>query len=116
MAASTTRIRAHTDIAPELGLTGVDAVREAERRLEGRIDIQQVAFPQYGILGEPGTKELLEAALGAGVDVVGGVDPAGMDGDRCNTSLSCSSWRNATMRESTSTCTTRGHWEPGNST
>ena len=81
LAAGTTQVRSHTDIAPGLGLAGVAAVREAVGRMGGRIDVQQVAFPQYGILREPGTAELLEQALAGGVEVVGGIDPAGMDGD-----------------------------------
>lgn len=40
-----------------------------------------MAFPQYGVLREPGTAELLEQALAAGVEVIGGIDPAGLDGD-----------------------------------
>jgi cytosine deaminase len=81
VAAGTTHARSHTDIAPELGLSGVEAVREAAARMAGRIDIEQVAFPQYGILREPGTAELMARALADGVQVVGGIDPAGMDGD-----------------------------------
>lgn len=81
VAAGTTHVRSHTDIAPELGLSGVEAVREAATRMAGRIDIEQVAFPQYGILREPGTAELMARALEEGVEVVGGIDPAGMDGD-----------------------------------
>jgi cytosine deaminase len=43
--------------------------------------VQQVAFPQYGILTNPGTADVLEQALDAGVEVVGGIDPAGLDRD-----------------------------------
>lgn len=81
VAAGTSHVRSHTDVAPELGLGGVEAVREAVARLDGRIEVQQVAFPQYGILREPGTAELLEQALASGVEVIGGIDPAGIDGD-----------------------------------
>lgn len=81
VAAGTTHARSHTDVAPELGLRHVAAVREAVTRMDGRIDVQQVAFPQYGILNEPGTAELLDQALAEGVEVIGGIDPAGMDGD-----------------------------------
>lgn len=81
VASGTTWARSHTDIAPELGLSGVEAVREAVKRLDGRITVQQVAFPQYGILAAPGTAELMASALASGVEVVGGIDPAGMDGD-----------------------------------
>jgi cytosine deaminase len=81
VAAGTTHVRSHTDIAPELGLSGVEAIDEAATGMAGRIDIQQVVFPQYGILREPGTAELMAEALAQGVEVVGGIDPAGIDGD-----------------------------------
>ncbi|HYJ66460.1 MAG TPA: amidohydrolase [Nocardioidaceae bacterium] len=81
VAGGTTSTRSHVDVAPELGLTGVEAVREAIGRIGGRIDVQLVAFPQYGILSAPRTAELMETALADGVEGVGGIDPAGMDGD-----------------------------------
>ena len=40
-----------------------------------------VAFPQSGILREAGVADLLAAALKAGADLVGGLDPHGFDGD-----------------------------------
>jgi cytosine deaminase len=81
IAAGTSYVRSHTDIDPALGLSGVEAVRAAARRLDGRITVEQVAFPQYGILANPGTAELLDAALAAGVTAIGGIDPAGFDRD-----------------------------------
>lgn len=39
VAAGTSHVRSHTDIAPELGLTGVEAVRAAVARLDGRIEV-----------------------------------------------------------------------------
>jgi cytosine/adenosine deaminase-related metal-dependent hydrolase len=81
VAAGTSHVRSHTDIDPEVGLRGVEAVREAVRRLDGRIGVEQVAFPQHGLLVNPGTAELLEEALKSGVETIGGIDPAGMDRD-----------------------------------
>src|SRR5262245_10674703 len=81
VAAGTSYVRSHTDIDPALGLSGVEAVRAASRRLGGRITVEQVAFPQYGILANPGTAGLLDEALAAGVSTVGGIDPAGLDRD-----------------------------------
>jgi cytosine deaminase len=81
IAAGTSYVRSHTDIDPALGLSGVEAVREAALRLDGRITVEQVAFPQYGILANPGTAELLDEALAAGVSTIGGIDPAGLDRD-----------------------------------
>jgi cytosine deaminase len=81
VAAGTTYVRSHTDIDPEVGLDGVAAVRIAVARLEGRVSVEQVAFPQHGLLTNPGTAELLDAALRQGVETVGGIDPAGVDRD-----------------------------------
>ena len=77
----TSHVRSHTDIDPEIGLRGVEAVRAAVQRLGGRVAVQQVAFPQHGLLSNPGTAELLEEALRQGVETIGGIDPAGMDRD-----------------------------------
>ena len=81
VAAGTTYVRSHTDVDPEVGLDGVDAVRSAVARLDGRVHVEQVAFPQHGLLTNPGTAELLEEALRKGVETVGGIDPAGVDRD-----------------------------------
>jgi cytosine deaminase len=74
-------VRTHTDVVTDHGLAGVDVVRAAVERLAGRIAVEQVAFPQYGILASPGTAHLLEEALRNGVEVIGGIDPAGTDRD-----------------------------------
>jgi cytosine deaminase len=81
VASGTTHVRSHTDVDPEVELRGVEAVREAVRRLDGRIAVEQVAFPQHGLLTNPGTAELLDQALRDGVETIGGIDPAGMDND-----------------------------------
>jgi cytosine deaminase len=77
----TTHVRTHTDVVTDHGLAGVRAVRAAAERLGDRITVEQVAFPQYGILADPGTAELLDEALRDGVRVIGGIDPAGADRD-----------------------------------
>lgn len=77
----TAHVRSHIDIDPEVGLGGVDAVRAAAERYSDRVDVQLVAFPQGGLMNRPGTAELLEAALADGVEVIGGLDPAGYDGN-----------------------------------
>ncbi|MEU5881979.1 amidohydrolase [Spirillospora sp. NPDC047279] len=78
----TAHVRSHVDIDPEVGLDGVDAVCEASAAHDGRVDVELVAFPQGGLLTRPGTAELMEEALkSGGVGVVGGLDPAGVDGD-----------------------------------
>ncbi|MEV0648427.1 amidohydrolase [Phytomonospora sp. NPDC050363] len=77
----TTHVRTHVDVDPEVGLASVTAVRAALERLDGRITAELVAFPQTGMLISPGTVELLEKALEAGVEHIGGIDPAGVDRD-----------------------------------
>ncbi len=77
----TTSIRTHTDVDPEVGLTGIEAVQKAAFALRERIDVQQVAFPQQGVVTRPGTASLLKDAIDMGATAIGGVDPAGFDGD-----------------------------------
>lgn len=74
-------MRCHVDIDDEVGVRGVEALLEVRERWRDRIDIQLVAFPQSGILRQRRTAELMEEALRLGVEVVGGLDPAGYDGD-----------------------------------
>jgi cytosine deaminase len=75
----TTHIRTHTDIDPDVGLRGVETVLAAAGSLEGTIEVQQVAFPQQGIITRPGTASLLKEAVKMGAAAIGGVDPAGLD-------------------------------------
>lgn len=79
VAAGTTHLRTHTDVDPGVGLRGIEAVAEVARRYRGVIDIEQVAFPQGGLVTNPGTLSLLRDAVGAGASVIGGLDPAGFD-------------------------------------
>jgi cytosine deaminase len=76
-----TRVRSHVDIDNDVGLANLEAVMAVRERYRDWIDIQLVAFPQSGVLTERGAPDLLSAALAAGADVVGGLDPAGFDGD-----------------------------------
>lgn len=77
----TTRIRTHADIDTEIGTRHVEAMVALRERMRGTVDIQVVAFPQSGILVRPGTRELMERALRDGADLVGGIDPSGIDRD-----------------------------------
>jgi len=76
-----TRVRSHAQIDPDSGLerlAGVVAARDAHL---DRCLVQIVAFPQTGILKSPGTDRLLDEAIRAGADMIGGLDPQGFDGD-----------------------------------
>ena len=74
-------MRSHVDIDPDWELANVEAVLALRESQKDRVDIQVVAFPQSGILTSPGTEGLLDEALEMGCDLVGGLDPAGIDGD-----------------------------------
>jgi cytosine deaminase len=76
-----THIRSHVDIDPVHGLSIVEGVMETREKLKGIIDIEIVAFPQSGVMVMPGTLELLDEALGQGCEVLGGIDPCGIDRD-----------------------------------
>jgi cytosine deaminase len=77
----TTRLRSHVDIDTDWGLSNLQAILRVREAVRDIMDIQIVAFPQNGILRDPGTAALLEAAVSQGADLIGGLDPAGIDGD-----------------------------------
>ena len=81
VAHGTTAIRSHVDVGPDIGLSHIEALLEVRAAFAQAVDIQLVAFPQYGVLRAPGTIDLLEAALAAGADILGGIDPIAIDGD-----------------------------------
>lgn len=77
----TTRIRTFVDIDTEAGLKHLHAVLATRAALADAIEMQIVAFPQSGLLVRPGTEALLDRAMAAGADVVGGLDPCAIDRD-----------------------------------
>ena len=81
LALGTTRIRTHADVDIAVGTAHSDALVALREEMRGIMDIQVVAFPQSGLLIRPGTLELLETALRNGADIVGGLDPSGIDRD-----------------------------------
>jgi cytosine/adenosine deaminase-related metal-dependent hydrolase len=74
-------IRSHFDVDPDYGLSNLEGVLAAKAKYADVVDIQIVCFPQSGIMRLPGTAELMDEALSAGADVVGGLDPAMIDKD-----------------------------------
>jgi cytosine/adenosine deaminase-related metal-dependent hydrolase len=81
VACGSTHIRSHVDIDPDYGLSNLHGVLEAAEAYRHMVGVEIVAFPQTGMMINPGTAELMEAAVGEGAAVVGGIDPAGIDGD-----------------------------------
>jgi cytosine/adenosine deaminase-related metal-dependent hydrolase len=76
-----THIRSHVDVDTDHGLWGIEGVMATRDAWRDIIDIELVAFPQSGLMRRPGTLELMDAALAAGAEVVGGIDPCGIDRD-----------------------------------
>lgn len=81
IANGTTHIRTHVDVDTEVGLAGLEGLVATRKALADAVTMQIVAFPQSGVTIRPGTLELLEEAVKQGADLVGGLDPAAIDGD-----------------------------------
>ncbi len=81
LARGSTIIRSHVDIDTEIGLWGFQGVAETRNTYQQAIDIEIVVFPQSGLMSRPGTLELMDEALSNGADVIGGLDPCGIDRD-----------------------------------
>jgi cytosine deaminase len=81
MTTGTLHVRSHVDIDNQLGLKNLQAVLAVRERFRDLVSIQIVAFPQSGIARSPGTAELLDEAIAQGADLVGGLDPVGIDRD-----------------------------------
>jgi cytosine/creatinine deaminase len=71
--AGTTVIRSHVDVDTIGGLTPLTGVLRAAREHADICEVQLVAFPQEGLLRDPGADTLMAAAMRAGATVVGGM-------------------------------------------
>ena len=70
--AGTTAMRAHVEVDPIVGLTGIEAMLALKTEYAPALELQLCAFAQEGILQSPGTEALLRRALQMGADLVGG--------------------------------------------
>src|SRR6266851_1963783 len=68
----TTHMRTQLEVDPGIGLRGLEGVRPLIDEYRWAIDIEICVFPQEGLLNNPGTDELMVAALKRGCRVVGG--------------------------------------------
>lgn len=68
-----THIRAFADTDTTGKLEGVKALLKAREEFKGKVEIQVVAFPQDGVVRDPGAEGYVEEALKMGADVVGGI-------------------------------------------
>lgn len=68
----TTRMRTQVEVDPGIGLRGLEGVLPLVADYRWAVDLELCVFPQEGLLNNPGTLELMVAALRGGATVVGG--------------------------------------------
>lgn len=81
IAHGTTRVRSYAQVDVDCRLEKLDAVLAAREKYADQAEVQVMAFAQAGILREPGTLDLLDAAMRSGATVIGGIDPCTLDRD-----------------------------------
>ena len=83
VANGTAHIRTHADITPAFGLSALEGVLAARETHKAAATVQVVAFPQAGVMRAGGKPmlDLLDAAIAAGAELVGGIDPCEVDRD-----------------------------------
>jgi cytosine deaminase len=69
----TTYIRGFADTDTKARLEGVKALIKAREEFRNAVEIHVVAFPQDGVVRDPGAEDYVEQALQLGADVVGGI-------------------------------------------
>lgn len=68
-----THMRAFADTGTKARLEGVKALLRAREEFKEQVEIQVVAFPQDGVVRDPGAEEHVREAMALGADVVGGI-------------------------------------------
>ncbi|MCC2323038.1 amidohydrolase family protein [Cellulomonas xiejunii] len=76
-----TQARSYAQVDADCRLERLEGVLAARDEHAARAEVQVVAFPQAGLLLEPGVPDLMRAALEMGADVMGGIDPCSLDQD-----------------------------------
>jgi cytosine/creatinine deaminase len=66
-------VLAFADVDTSARLEGVVALLALREEFRGVVDLQVVAFPQDGLLCDPGAEDLVREAVDLGADVVGGI-------------------------------------------
>ena len=68
-----TYIHAFEDTDTAAKLEGVKAVLKARDEYKDRVEIKVIAFPQQGVIRDPGAEDYVRQAIEMGADVVGGI-------------------------------------------
>lgn len=81
IAKGTTRMRTHVEVDPRVELRSFAAIRKLKQDYAWALELQICVFPQEGLTNDPGTEELLVAALKDGADLLGGCPYTDSDPD-----------------------------------
>jgi len=81
IAGGATLVRSHAQVDTDCGLERLEGVLAARLAHADRCRVEVVAFPQSGIVRDAGTADLLGVAIAAGANLIGGIDPCGLDRD-----------------------------------
>ncbi len=65
--------RAFVDVDTKGRLEGIKALLRLKNEFKNVVDLDVVAFPQDGVIKDPGAEDLIEEAIEMGADVVGGI-------------------------------------------
>jgi len=76
----TSHLRTHVEIDLDFQLRHLEAIVDIKNRYRDSVSVEIVGFARGTILRK-GTLELLEESLRQGAEIIGGVDPAGYEGD-----------------------------------
>ena len=68
----TMHMRTHLEVDPGIGLVSLEGVLAAIDKFKWAIDVEICVFPQEGMTNNPGTEELMVAAMKKGARTVGG--------------------------------------------
>jgi cytosine/adenosine deaminase-related metal-dependent hydrolase len=71
-------IRTHVNIDPYIGLKNLEGIQAALADYSDKLTYEIVAFPQHGLLRD-NVIPLMKEAMRSGAQLVGGLDPAGID-------------------------------------
>ncbi|MDR6874923.1 cytosine deaminase [Bosea sp. BE125] len=72
IAKGTTWMRTHVEVDPRAGLRSLKAIKALKAAYAWGLELSICVFPQEGLTNDPGTEELLVAALRDGADLLGG--------------------------------------------
>ncbi len=78
----TVRMRTFVEVDPRAGVRSFEAIKRIRADYAFAVDIEICVFAQDGLTNEPGTWDMLDAALADGADLIGGCPYMDLDPER----------------------------------